>query len=54
MGQLVRSQFIKINEEGMFNGKTSKENEALNILILGGSQVQKYLVKNYLKNFFLW
>ena len=41
VGQLVRSQFNKINEEGLFYGKTSKEDEALNILILGGSQGAK-------------
>ena len=41
VGQLVRSQFNKINEEGLFYEKTSKNDEALNILILGGSQGAK-------------
>ena len=53
MGQLVRSQFNKINEEGLFYGKTSKEDETLNILILGGSQGAKVFSENFRKNFFL-
>ena len=41
VGQLVRSQFIKINEDDMFDRKISKENGKLNVLILGGSQGAK-------------
>ena len=51
VGQLVRSQFNKINEEGLFCGKTSKENEALNILILGGSQGAKVFAEKLPEKF---
>jgi len=41
VGQLVRSQFNKINEEGKLYGTTVKDGGSLNVLILGGSQGAK-------------
>ena len=41
VGQLVRSQFNKINEEGKLYGTTVKDSGSLNVLILGGSQGAK-------------
>ena len=38
VGQLVRSQFAKINEEGLSNSFAVQKDGALNILVLGGSQ----------------
>ena len=41
VGQLVRSQFNKINEEGKLYETTVKDSGSLNVLILGGSQGAK-------------
>jgi UDP-N-acetylglucosamine--N-acetylmuramyl-(pentapeptide) pyrophosphoryl-undecaprenol N-acetylglucosamine transferase len=41
VGQLVRSQFMRLSEDGKMFGKTVQKGDSLNILILGGSQGAK-------------
>ena len=53
VGQLVRSQFIKINEESLVYSKTTNDDEALNVLILGGSQGAKVFGEKLPEKFLL-
>ena len=53
VGQLVRSQFNKINEDGLVYAKTTKDDEALNVLILGGSQGAKVFGEKLPEKFLL-
>jgi UDP-N-acetylglucosamine--N-acetylmuramyl-(pentapeptide) pyrophosphoryl-undecaprenol N-acetylglucosamine transferase len=53
VGQLVRSQFNKINEYGLLYAKTSKDDGALNVLILGGSQGAKVFGEKLPEKFLL-